>query len=128
MISVCPLLNGLISRIAIESLFWAHLSVTMHSISIAKKQYIAFLVLRYEFFIKPRRLHITFHSLVCVHIQIKAKKENRFLKEILIENPIIAEVFSKTEIDDLLNPHKYLGKAIGQTENLLKFLKNKHQL
>jgi len=59
---------------------------------------------------------------------IKAKKENRFLKEILIENPNIAEVFTKTEIDDLLNPHKYLGKAVEQTENILKFLKNKYQL
>ncbi len=59
---------------------------------------------------------------------IKAKKENRFLKEILFENPNIAEVFTKTEIDDLLNPHKYLGKAVEQTENILKFLKNKYQL
>jgi len=59
---------------------------------------------------------------------IKAKKENRFLKEILIENPNIAEVFTKTEIDNLLNPHKYLGKAVEQTENILKFLKNKYQL
>jgi len=38
------------------------------------------------------------------------------------------EVFTKTEIDDLLNPHKYLGKAVEQTENILKFLKNKYQL
>ena len=59
---------------------------------------------------------------------IKAKKENRFLKEILMENPKIKEVFTKTEIDDLLNPHKYLGKAVEQTENILKFLKNKYQL
>jgi len=59
---------------------------------------------------------------------IKAKKENRFLKEILIENPKIEEVFTKTEIDDLLNPHNYLGKAVEQTENILKFLKNKYQL
>jgi len=59
---------------------------------------------------------------------IKAKQENRILKEILIKNPNIAEVFTKTEIDDLLNPHKYLGKAVEQTENILKFLKNKYQL
>ena len=59
---------------------------------------------------------------------IKAKKENRFLKEILMENPNIAEVFTKTEIDSLLNPHKYLGKAVEQTENILKFLKNKYKL
>lgn len=58
---------------------------------------------------------------------IKAKKENRLLKEILIENPKIEGVFTKTEIDDLLNPHNYLGKAVEQTENILKYLKNKYQ-
>ncbi|NVM43523.1 MAG: adenylosuccinate lyase [Candidatus Lokiarchaeota archaeon] len=58
---------------------------------------------------------------------IKAKKENRLLKEILIENPKIEEVFTKTEIESLLNPHNYLGKAVEQTENILKFLKNKYQ-
>jgi len=59
---------------------------------------------------------------------IKAKKENKFLKEILIANPKIEEVFTKIEIDDLLNPHKYLGKAVEQTENILQFLKNKYKL
>ncbi|GAG93054.1 unnamed protein product, partial [marine sediment metagenome] len=58
---------------------------------------------------------------------IKAKRENRFLKEILMENSKIEEVFTKTEIDGLLNPHKYLGKAVKQTENILKVLKNKYQ-
>ena len=59
---------------------------------------------------------------------IKAKKENKFLKEILIANPKIEEVFTKKEIDHLLNPHKYLGKAVEQTENILQFLKNKYKL
>ncbi len=58
---------------------------------------------------------------------IKAKKENRLLKEILMENPKIEEVFTKTEIESLLNPHNYLGKAVELTENILKFLKNKYQ-
>ncbi len=58
---------------------------------------------------------------------IKAKRENRYLKEILMENPKIEEVFTKTEIDGLLNPHKYLGKAVEQTDNVLKVLKNKYQ-
>ncbi|NVM18943.1 MAG: adenylosuccinate lyase [Candidatus Lokiarchaeota archaeon] len=57
---------------------------------------------------------------------IKAKKENRLLKEILMENPKIEGVFTKKEIDDLLNPHNYLGKAVEQTENILKYLKNKY--
>ena len=58
---------------------------------------------------------------------IKAKKENRLLRDILMENPMVEEVFTKTEIENLLNPHNYLGKAVEQTENILKFLKNKYQ-
>jgi len=59
---------------------------------------------------------------------IKAKKENRFIKEILLENGNITESFTKDEIDDLLNPHNYIGKSLELLENLLKFLKNKHNL
>ena len=58
---------------------------------------------------------------------IKAKKENLILRDVLMENPIVEEVFTKTEIESLLNPHNYLGKAVEQTESLLKFLKNKYQ-
>ena len=59
---------------------------------------------------------------------IKAKKENRFIKEILLENGKITESFTKDEIEDLLNPHNYIGKSLELLENLLKFLKNKHNL
>jgi len=59
---------------------------------------------------------------------IKAKKENRFIKEILLENGKIMESFTKDEIDDMLNPHNYIGKSLELLENLLKFLKNKHNL
>ena len=59
---------------------------------------------------------------------IKAKKENRFIKEILLENGKITESFTKDEIDDLLNPHNYIGKSLELLEKLLKFLKNKHNL
>ena len=59
---------------------------------------------------------------------IKAKNENILIKEILYKNPKIQEVLSKNEIDDLLNPHKYIGKALEQTENLLNVLKNKYAL
>ena len=59
---------------------------------------------------------------------IKAKKENRFIKEILLENGKITESFTKDEIDDLLNPHNYIGKSLELLENLLKFLKNKYNL
>ncbi|MBY8979004.1 MAG: adenylosuccinate lyase [Candidatus Lokiarchaeota archaeon] len=59
---------------------------------------------------------------------IKAKNENILIKEILYKNPIIQEVFSKNEINELLDPHKYIGKALEQTENILNVLKNKYAL
>jgi len=59
---------------------------------------------------------------------IKTKNENKFIKEILYENPKIKEVFSNEEIDELLDPHKYIGKALEQTENILNVLKNKYAL
>ncbi len=59
---------------------------------------------------------------------IKAKNENILIKEILYKNPKIQEVLSKNEIDELLDPHKYIGKALEQTENILNVLKNKYAL
>jgi len=59
---------------------------------------------------------------------IKAKNENIIINEILFKNPKIRDVFSKNEIDDLLDPHNYIGKALEQTENLLNVLKNKYKL
>ena len=59
---------------------------------------------------------------------IKAKNENILIKEILYENPKIKEVLSNDEIDELLDPHKYIGKALEQTENILNVLKNKYAL
>ena len=59
---------------------------------------------------------------------VKAKNENIIINEILYKNPKIQEVFSRNEIDDLLDPHNYIGKALEQTENLLNVLKNKYKL
>jgi len=59
---------------------------------------------------------------------IKAKNENILIKEILYKNPKIQEVLSDKEIDELLDPHKYIGKALEQTENILNVLKNKYAL
>ena len=57
---------------------------------------------------------------------IKAINEDRFMKEILNENKEIKNKFSKQEIEELFNPHKYIGKAIEQLNNLIKILKNKY--
>ena len=57
---------------------------------------------------------------------IKAREENLFIKDILIENEKIKEIFSKEELEEKLDPHKYIGKAIEQVNNLMKYLKSKY--
>ncbi|MFX1279499.1 MAG: adenylosuccinate lyase [Promethearchaeota archaeon] len=57
-----------------------------------------------------------------------ARKENRYMKDILFENEKIKILFSKDELSKLFDPHDYIGKAVEQTENLVKYLKNKYKL
>ncbi len=59
---------------------------------------------------------------------IEARKENKFMKDILIKEERIKDNFSKSELDDLLDPHQYIGKAIEQVEKLSKFLRNKYKI
>ena len=59
---------------------------------------------------------------------IKAINEDKYMKEILIENEDIKDKFSKEELDELLDPHKYIGLAVKQVENLSKILKNKYKV
>ena len=57
---------------------------------------------------------------------IEAREKNLDMKEILINNKKISSKFSEKELDEILDPHNYLGKAIEQVEKLLKYLKNKY--
>ena len=57
---------------------------------------------------------------------ITAREKNLDMKKILVENKKISDKFSDKELDKVLDPHNYLGKAIEQVEKLLKFLKNKY--
>ena len=59
---------------------------------------------------------------------IKARNENKLINEILYDNPKIQAILSKNEVDELLDPHNYIGKALEQTENLLNVLNNKYTL
>ncbi|MFX1588335.1 MAG: adenylosuccinate lyase [Promethearchaeota archaeon] len=59
---------------------------------------------------------------------IRSKKENRFIKDILLENIKIRENFNEVELDNLFDPHKYIGRALEQTMNLIKYLKNKYKI
>ncbi|MFX1374936.1 MAG: adenylosuccinate lyase [Promethearchaeota archaeon] len=57
---------------------------------------------------------------------ILARKENRYMNDILFENPKIKDLFSKEELTEVFDPHKYIGTAVDQVKNLVKFLKNKY--
>ncbi len=58
---------------------------------------------------------------------IKARKEELYMKDILIKNQKIKEKFSKEELDNLFDPHKYIGNAVEQINNLIKTLKSKYK-
>jgi len=58
---------------------------------------------------------------------IQARKEDRFMHEILLENKDIKEKFTKEELEELLDPTKYIGKAVEQVEDLTKQLKEKYK-
>lgn len=59
---------------------------------------------------------------------IKARDEDKFMKDILIEEPKIKDKFTKEELDEILDPRQYIGKAVEQVEELYNYLNNKHQL
>ncbi|MFX0002713.1 MAG: adenylosuccinate lyase [Promethearchaeota archaeon] len=57
---------------------------------------------------------------------IKARKEKINMSDILTGNKQIMEKFSKEELEDIFDPHKYIGKAVEQVDNLIKVLKAKY--
>jgi adenylosuccinate lyase len=57
---------------------------------------------------------------------ISARKENKYVKDIIYENQKVKNLFSKEELSELFDPHKYIGKAVEQVEFLVHFLKNKY--
>jgi len=59
---------------------------------------------------------------------IQARNEDKYIKDLLSENTMILEKFSKEELEDLLDPHKYIGLAVRQVENLVKILKKKYKV
>ncbi|MFX0134263.1 MAG: adenylosuccinate lyase [Candidatus Hodarchaeota archaeon] len=58
---------------------------------------------------------------------IKAQEENLYIKDILIENTQIKEKFSKEELEEIFDPHNYIGQAVEQVDNLVRFLKSKYK-
>ncbi|MFW9819239.1 MAG: adenylosuccinate lyase [Candidatus Thorarchaeota archaeon] len=59
---------------------------------------------------------------------IKAREKKVDMSRILIEEKKIMEKFSKEELKEMFDPHKYIGKAIEQVDNLIKILKAKYNI
>jgi adenylosuccinate lyase len=57
---------------------------------------------------------------------ITARKEDKYMKDILYEDHKIKDLFTKEELSEMFDPHKYIGTAVPQVENLLQFFKNKY--
>ena len=57
---------------------------------------------------------------------ITARENNLDMKDILILNNKINDKFSEKELDEILDPRNYIGKAVEQVDKLLKFLKSKY--
>ena len=58
---------------------------------------------------------------------IKARVEDKFMKALLLENKKIKDRFTQKELDELLDPKRYIGKSFHQVENLTKFLRDKYK-
>jgi adenylosuccinate lyase len=57
---------------------------------------------------------------------IKSKNESVSIKELLTQHELIKTKFTSEELDDLLNPHKYIGEAVNITNNLIKYINKKY--
>jgi adenylosuccinate lyase len=57
---------------------------------------------------------------------IKARKEKKTLKEVLITEDIIKNNFTYSELDAMLAPENYIGKSVHQVEQMLAQLKVKY--
>ena len=57
---------------------------------------------------------------------IKARTEKKSIREVFNAQPIIKSKFTSIEIEELLNPKNYIGKAIEQVENLVSHLHSKY--
>jgi adenylosuccinate lyase len=57
---------------------------------------------------------------------IKAREEDKHMRDFIMEYEKINDLFTQEEINDLFNPEKYIGKAVEQVENLDKYFNNKY--
>jgi adenylosuccinate lyase len=57
---------------------------------------------------------------------IKARDEDKFMMDILMEDKEVNDKFTGKEMKDLFDPHKYIGKAVEQVGNLITYIKKKY--
>jgi len=57
---------------------------------------------------------------------IKAKNEKLLLKDVLAQNESVNSIFSLEELEDLLNPHNYIGEAVNLVNKLIRYIKKKY--
>lgn len=60
-------------------------------------------------------------------LTIKSEVEARDFKQILLEDKLVSEKLSRREIDDALNPRRYLGTAVKQVELIAKKTKEERR-
>ena len=57
---------------------------------------------------------------------IEARNKDVSMKEIMMKNNLIKEKFKESELDEMLDPRNYIGKAVEQVDALVKKLKAKY--
>ncbi|MCD1293812.1 adenylosuccinate lyase [Methanocella sp. CWC-04] len=51
---------------------------------------------------------------------MKAFEENRFLKDVLMDDPEISEKLTEKEVEEITDPERYIGTAVEQVEEVLE--------
>ncbi|MBN2154762.1 MAG: adenylosuccinate lyase [Candidatus Lokiarchaeota archaeon] len=59
-------------------------------------------------------------------VAIQARTEKKSIRDLLKLHPIFSNKFSPTELDELLDPKNYIGKAVEQVENLIQVIQSKY--
>jgi adenylosuccinate lyase len=60
-------------------------------------------------------------------LAVKAFNEKRHLKEVLTEDEEIGKHLSRKEIEDLMDPHKYIGTAVEQVRKVLSIARKERK-
>ena len=62
---------------------------------------------------------------VCRDCAMKASKENREFLDVLLENVDVSKYLTKDELEEILDPHNYVGTAFRKVESVVERLRGK---